>query len=162
IGRFNGAKAVLSDGADTIGSDLTQSLDLTLGDGADTFSLYDDGIAATGFSNLRVEGQSVASYAKITDFTKGEDHVVLGDQVDALTALTTFVGEAATLEAALVNVSSRLAANDTGVFEYKGSTYIYHQDATVGVNTGDGLIQLVGVTGLTTGTGAGPFDIHYG
>ena len=41
-----------------------------------------------------------------------------------------------------------MVANGTGVFEYNGDTYIYHQDATVGVNTGDGLIKLTGVVGL--------------
>ena len=46
------------------------------------------------------------------------------------------------------------------MFEFGGDTYVYQQDATVGLNTGDGLIRLVGVTGLTTASGSGVGDIH--
>jgi hypothetical protein len=133
----------------------------TLGGGSDTFKIYQDGFASPGFSNLGITDGKVTTYATITDFAKGVDHIDLGVVIPSVvTGLA--VGSATTLEQALINVSTLVAANATGVFEYNGDTYIYHQDATVGANSGDGLIKLVGVTGLTVGTGAASVDIHYG
>lgn len=133
----------------------------TLGAGSDTFKLYQDGFASPGFSNLGVENNKVTTYSTITDFAKGVDHVDLGAAIPSVvTGLN--VGSATTLEQALINISGQVVANATGVFEYNGDTYIYHQDATVAVNAGDGLIRLVGVTGLSIGTGSTSVDIHYG
>lgn len=154
---------VLSSANDSVAADLRgQGVSVyTLGAGADVFKLYQDGFAAPRFSNLGIESSKVTTYSTITDFAKGVDHVDLGAAIPALvTGLS--VGSATTLEQALINVSGQVAANATAVFEYAGDTYIYHQDATVAVNAGDGLIRLVGVTGLTVGTGATVSDIHYG
>ena len=63
------------------------------------------------------------------------------------TAAQAYVGFATTLAQELLNVSSHVAANTGAVFEFGGDTYVYEQDVTVGVNTGDGLIRLVGVRG---------------
>lgn len=154
---------VLSGYNDSVAADLLgqRMSSFTLGGGSDTFKLYQDGIASPRFSNLSIENGKVTAYATITDFAKGVDHI------DLTTAIPTVVtglavGSATTLEQALINVSTLVAPNATGVFEYNGDTYIYHQDATVGANSGDGLIRLVGVTGLTVGTGAASVDIHYG
>ncbi len=154
--------AVLSSGADTLALDLRAAATrtVTLGEGADTFKLFQDGFAAPRFSNLTVEDNKVTTMAVITDFAKGVDKVDLGVEIAALNTVSS--GAATTFEQALINASSAVAANSTGVFEYGGDTYIYRQDATVGVNTGDGLIKLVGVTGLTLATGAATGDIHYG
>ncbi|PIC01633.1 hypothetical protein [Caulobacter sp. X] len=154
---------VLSSYNDSVAADLRgQSVSTyTLGAGADVFKLYQDGFAAPRFSNLSIQDGKVATYSTITDFAKGVDHVNLGVEIPAVvTGLS--AGSATTLEQALINVSGQVAANATAVFEYAGDTYIYHQDATVAVNAGDGLIRLVGVTGLTVGTGAASADIHYG
>lgn len=154
---------VLSGFNDSVAADLRGAAvsTYTLGAGSDTFKLYQDGLAAPRFSNLAIADGKVTAYATITDFAKGVDHVNLGVEIPAVvTGLS--VGSATTLEQALINVSGQVAANATGVFEYNGDTYIYHQDATVAVNNGDGLIKLVGVTGLSVGTGAGSVDIHYG
>ena len=68
----------------------------------------------------------------------------------------------------VIDVSAHTAANTAAIFTWNGDTYVYSQDGLVGVNMsggsnfGDGLIKLVGVTGLTVGTGAGSYDIHYG
>ena len=77
------------------------------------------------------------------------------------------VATGATLTEALVKVSAATAAGSTAIFEYGGDTYVYQQDSVVGVNVigtgqgvGDGLIRLVGVTGLSTATGAAAGDIH--
>jgi hypothetical protein len=154
---------VLSGYNDSVAADLRgQAISTyTLGGGSDVFKLYQDGFAAPRFSNLTVDGGKVTTYATVTDFAKGVDHVNLGGEIPAVvTGLS--VGSATTLEQALINVSGQVAANATAVFEYNGDTYIYHQDATVAVNSGDGLVRLVGVTGLTVGTGAPSVDIHYG
>lgn len=133
----------------------------TLGAGADVFGMYQENATTLRFANLQVSNGAVATMATITDFAKSVDRVDLGVATTSVNAGLN-AGAATTLEQALINVSSQVAANGTGVFEYNGDTYIYHQDATVGVNTGDGLIKLVGVTGLTIGTGATVADIHYG
>ena len=133
----------------------------TLGGGSDTFKLYQDGFVSPGFSNLGVENDKVTTFATVTDFAKGVDHVDLGAAIPAVVAGLS-AGSATTLEQALINVSSQVSPNATAIFEYKNDTYIYHQDATVGVNAGDGLIRLVGVTGLSVGTGSANVDIHYG
>jgi hypothetical protein len=154
---------VLSGFNDSVAADLrgVSVSTFTLGAGSDVFKLYQDGLAAPRFSNLGVADSKVTTFATITDFAKGVDHVDLGV---AIAAVTTGIsaGAATTLEQALINASSQVSANGAGVFEWNGDTYIYHQDATVGVNAGDGLIKLVGVTGLTVGTGATVADIHYG
>lgn len=133
----------------------------TLGGGSDTFKIYQDGFATPGFSNLGVADGKVTTFATITDFAKGVDHVDLGVVIPSVVTGVS-VGSATTLEQALINASTLTPVNATSVFEYKGDTYIYHQDGTVGVNSGDGLIRLVGVTGLSVGTGSASVDIHYG
>lgn len=154
---------VLSSANDSVAANLRgQSTALyTLGAGADVFKLYRDGLAAPHFSNLAVENGKVTTMATITDFAKGIDTVKLGTVIPLVTTGLS-AGSATTTEQALINVSGQLAANGTTVFEYGGDTYIYHQDATVGVNSGDGLIRLIGVTGLSVGTGISSADIHYG
>lgn len=166
VGLFDSAtpmSIVLSGESDRVAADLRgwSNQTYTLGGGSDTFSIYQDGVSPPRFSNILVENGKLSAYATVTDFAKGGDHIDLGT---AIPAVVTGVspGSAATLEQALITISGQVAANATAVFEYNGDTYIYHQDATVAVNTGDGLIRLVGVTGLTVGTGAASVDIHYG
>jgi hypothetical protein len=112
----------------------------------------------------------VAAPPEISGFQKGVDHLVL----DAVSHLMTsdvqqYAAGATSLTQALIQVSAHVAADSVAVFSYGGDTYVYQQDAVVGVNVagtgggnGDGLIKLVGVTGLTTATGAAVGDIHYG
>jgi len=154
---------VLSGEADRVAADLrvSSAQTYTLGGGADVFTLYQDGASAPRFSNVLISDGKVSGLATITDFAKGVDKIDLGAAIAAVSVAAS-AGAATTLEQALINASASIAANATAVFEYNGDTYIYHQDATVGVNTGDGLIRLVGVTGLTVGTGASNVDIHYG
>ena len=130
---------------------------LIVGLGADT-------LVVTGptLANLLVtSAQTVPAPAEIDGYKKGVDHLVLDAVTTTLTTgVQTYVGSATTLTQALTNVSSHVAANTGAVFEFGGDTYVYQQDATVGVNTGDGLIRLVGVTGLSTASGSGVGDIH--
>ena len=155
----------LSAGADVLEAYLTAQVNvtITLGGGADVLKLPTNGTNPLPLTNLAITGATATAYAVVTDFAKGVDQVDLGAATPTLTpGLTAFVGSATTLEQALINISSHVAAGGTGVFEYAGSTWIYHQNATVGVDTGDGLIKLVGVTGLSTATGGAVGDIHYG
>jgi hypothetical protein len=167
IGDNNESNAVvLSSGDDRISVDLLRGSAIesfTLGSGADTFSLYEDGTNAPRFGNLHVSNGAVDGYAVITDFAPGVDHLDLGPTIgNVVTGLSPAAVGQPSLEQALIQVSAQTAPNQTAVFEYSGDTYIYHQDATIGVNTGDGLIKLMGVTGLSIGTGANVADIHYG
>ena len=132
----------------------------TLGAGADTFALYQNDPANIQFSNLSMSGGVVATYATITDFTKGQDVVNLGTRFTDVHTVS--AGSANTLEQALANVSAQVAANGTVVFQYGGDTYIYHQDALAGVNTGDGLLKLAGATNLTVGVFGGGANILFG
>jgi len=149
-----------------------------LGAGVDTISLgaggYDTAAAASGpgagLSNLHIlNGVTLSAPPQIIGFQKGVDHFVLDTQIHAITAnVQTYADGKATLQEALIAVSANVAAGTGAVFSWGGDTYIYAQDTRAGVNTtidgnvGDGLIKLVGVTGLTVGTGAGSYDIHYG
>ncbi|WP_454761600.1 hypothetical protein [Caulobacter segnis] len=167
IGQINYSQSnqtfILSGQSDQVAADLRSwsNQTYTLGGGSDTFTIYQDGQQAPRFANVLVLDGQLSTYATITDFAKGVDHVDLGSVIPAV-VVGLSAGSATTLEQALVNISGQVAANATGIFEFKGDTYIYHQDATVAVNTGDGLIRLIGVTGLTVGTGATVADIHYG
>ncbi|MBO9543344.1 bluetail domain-containing putative surface protein [Caulobacter sp.] len=149
-----------------------------LGAGVDTISLgaggYDTAGAASGpgagLSNLYLfNAVTLSAPPQIVGFQKGVDHLVLDTQIHAITAdVQTYADGKATLQDALIAVSAHVAANTGAVFTWGGDTYVYAQDTRAGVNSavdgnlGDGLIKLTGVTGLTVGTGAGSYDIHYG
>jgi hypothetical protein len=154
-----------------------------LGAGVDTISLgaggYDTAAAASGpgkgLSNLHISnGVTMSAPPEIIGFQKGADHLVLDTQIHAITAnVQVYADGKATLHDALAAVSAQVQANTGAIFSWGGDTYVYAQDSQAGVNIapgtgpdvtpiGDGLIKLTGVTGLTIGTGAGSYDIHYG
>jgi hypothetical protein len=142
---------------------------LYLGAGADTIRLGSNASLPT-LSNLHIkDGTTLSGPPQIIGFQKGVDHLILDAQAHAMTAgVQTYADGKTSLQDALIAVSAHVAVNTAAVFTWGGDTYVYTQDGTVGVNmgasanTGDGLIRLVGVTGLTVGTGAGDYDIHYG
>ncbi|WP_181242791.1 hypothetical protein [Caulobacter vibrioides] len=139
-----------------------------LGAGADTVSLASSLLAGrtelTSLSNLFIkDGTALGAPPEIVGFQKGFDHLVLDGMVRAVTANVQVQADGkASLQDALIAVSAQVSANTAAVFTFNGDTYVYAQDSVVGVNLGDGLIKLVGVTGLTVGTGAGSYDVHYG
>lgn len=165
------------------GGALTPNLDpaavrFYLGAGADTVSaigtmiqgpIAGNASSAASLANLYIRNNTtVGGPPEIIGFQKGVDHLVLDALTHAITAnVQTYADGKASLTDALIAVSAHVAVNTAAVFTWNGDTYVYAQDATVGVNmgaainTGDGLIKLVGVTGLTVGTGAGSYDIHY-
>ena len=168
-------------GFDTISADnnLTPpSMKVYLGAGVDTLSLGKGGLdtaalavgSATSLSNLHIAGGTTLSGPpEIISFQKGVDHFVLDALVHAVSAdVQVYADGKTSLQDAVIAVSAHVAANTAAVFTWNGDTYIYAQDGLVGVNMaaganlGDGLVKLVGVTGLTVGTGAGSYDIHYG
>lgn len=159
---------ILSEGNDVLGAYLYAQVraSFTLGGGADLLKITSaappnaSGLVAA-LANLRVVEGQVDTYATVTDFQKGVDRIDLGALISQVAAMSP-PGGAGTLAEALTAVSGGLAAGGTAVFEFGGDTWVYRQDATVGVNSGDGLVRLVGVTGLSLGTGPGSFDIHYG
>ena len=155
------------------------SVKFYLGAGADTVALTGSAMSpptggnvfgSTALGNLHIRGgTTVDTPPEIIGFQKGVDHLVLDALAHAATAdVQVYADGAASLTAALIAVSAHTAVNSVAVFTWNGDTYVYAQDGTVGVNmgatvnAGDGLIKLVGVTGLTVGTGAGSYDIHYG
>ncbi|MEO6377892.1 MAG: hypothetical protein ABIO37_07700 [Caulobacteraceae bacterium] len=156
----------LSNGADTLNVEIAPSsvgMKFVFGTGVDNFVL-------TGLYNLGITGQTVNAPQEIVGFKKGIDHIVLDAVAHAMTGgVQQYADGQTSLTAALVQVSAHVAANTAAVFAYAGDSYLYLQDSVVGVNAngtgggaGDGLIKLVGVTGLTTATGAAVGDIHYG
>lgn len=172
IGSFGPAAmdnvVILSEGADVLGAYLFGQVrtSFTMGGGADLLKVTSaappnqPGVVAA-LANLRVVDGQVDTYATVTDFQKGVDRLDLGALIQKVTAVSAPAGAGA-LEAALIGVSGALAAGGTAVFEFGGDTWIYRQDAIVGVNSGDGLIRLIGGAGLTLGAGAGSHDIQYG
>ena len=88
------------------------------------------------------------------------DHVDLGTVIPAVTTGIS-AGSATTLEQALINASSQVSANGTGVFEWNGDTYVFHQNGVAGIDAGDGLIKLAGVTGLVVGGVTQAVDILF-
>jgi hypothetical protein len=156
-----------------------------LGAGTDNFilatSLYATPASQPALSgdlaNLHIRSNTTLSAPpEIIGFQKGVDHVVLDALIHSVTTnIQVYADGKPTLAAALGEVSAKVAANTGAVFTYGGDTYVYSQDGRAGVNmaqhalnggpplaTGDGLIKLTGVIGLTVGTGAGAFDVHYG
>jgi hypothetical protein len=175
--RNQGSTFLFSNGTDTLNLNLQPTPALganaaaaaskfVLGGGTDTLNL-------TTFQNLAIDdaAQTVNAPAEVDGFIKGVDHLNLNAGSNGLSAnVQPYATGAATLTQALINISAHVAANTAAVFEYGGDTYVYQQDAVVGVDmvgqasggNGDGLIRLVGVTGLSVVTGAATGDIHYG
>lgn len=120
---------------------------ITTGAGYDTVDIG-------SFAPLRLSGGEPVSAAWIDDFQKGQDLLifpaVVGPGVKASLALV----PEATLGQALAAYSAITGADQNTVFEWGGDTYIYHQNAHAGVDAGDGLVRLAGVTGLAVGNGA--------
>lgn len=123
-----------------------------------------DRVAIDGLGGLAlsVPGDIVPT-GVIADFQKGADKLDigvplgLGDGVVIATLLPVN-----TLREMTQMVSSSVAVGRNGVFEWNGSTYVFHQTGTTALEVGDGLVRLVGVTGLSVGSGAQIADIHFG
>jgi hypothetical protein len=121
---------------------------ITLGAGRDALSL------APELANLVLANGAVSSLASITDFVKGTDSLALygyGQPVAAPVG----VAAAASLTAALGLVAAATPIGSWMSFEYGADTYIFKQNGDIGLASGDGLVKMAGVTGLTIGSDSG-------
>ncbi len=130
-------------------------------DGRITTGAGNDSIDIGSFGPLHLSAGKVTDIAVIDDFQKGFD------MVDFVAALGSgqkrqimFVATA-TFDDALTAYAGQTAANSNTVFEWNGDTYIFHQNGVAGLDAGDGLIKLAGVTGLTVGKGSSAGDILF-
>lgn len=135
---------------------------LTGGDGADTFQFVaGDLVGVPSSTNF----DAIADYAKnvdIIDFTAGNLVIIAGSVAASGTAgisakgFATFNAADDTLAKQVVaveagiNSSGAAAARQFAVWESGTSSYVFVSDGTDGVDANDVLIQLTGVTGLTT------------
>jgi len=154
----------LTAGPTTTATDA-RSTAITLGEGNDRLNvtslanLTGDNLALTASSTAtQVEAANAALMANmvtVTDFNTSQD--VLSFTGLNLASFNNIelgnIGAAGSLAQALSLVSASLTGDvDLAVFNHGGNTYVYADNSTEGVNAGDGLIQLTGVsTALTEG-----------
>ena len=138
---------------------------ITTGAGYDTVTI---GGFTSASSSTATGSLAQPATPQITDFARGQDQLVFTTAVGPGGVSAADVRSAATLSAALSTIASNTASGSNTVFEYGGSTYIFHQNADSAVNIGaaagsDGLIQLVSVTGVVLDAHDGrAYDIHFG
>ncbi len=128
---------------------------LTTGSGYDLVYLFQ-------FAGMHLSNGRVGDIAVIDDFQKGFDALkVIGDGSGPGEKRQLFFITTATFDDALTAYAGLTAANSNTVFEWGNDTYIFHQNGAPGVDAGDGLIKLAGVTGLTVGKSGGTGDILF-
>ncbi len=120
-----------------------------------------DVIEVGSFAGLHLSNGKVTDIAVIGDFEKGADVVRFTGatgpgQIEQLFFITT-----ATFDDALAAYAGLTAAGANTVFEWNGDTYVFHQNGVTGVDAGDGLIKLAGVTGLTVGKAGQDADLLF-
>jgi hypothetical protein len=155
-----GGVFTLSNGTDTLnltfaGEQTGAAEKFVMGAGADTINV------SGAIGNLGIAGQTVVTPPEIDGFKAGTDHLNLSG-ITAMDSVQAYATGAASLTDAMIAVSAHVQAGHGAVFEYGGDTYVYQQNAVVGVDAGDGLIKLVGVTGLSVASGSATGDIHFG
>lgn len=172
-------KAVTIDGgagADTISLTANKGHTITLGAGADVLTLDVGNKAATTGSltatDLTTSAKLIAAAVKVTDFATGDTLVLKSaDHTTALnvTKLTGTVAENLAATGDLLNIISDLTdtalpagagttttiataigVNQAVSFTLAGNTYIFVNNANAGLDAGDVLVQLTGVTAPAT------------
>lgn len=99
--------------------------------------------------------------AVIQDFQKGFDLITFPGAVGPGEKKQLFFITTATFDEALTAYAGQTAANSNTVFEWNNDTYIFHNNGVAGLDAGDGLIKLAGVTGLTVGKSTQVADILF-
>ena len=107
------------------------------------------------FANLIVENGLIANVAAFAGFQKGAASLSIGGDVKVV--IGPDVAAAASLEAAVAQIAQATASGGASAFEYAGSTYIFKQNGTAAAESGDGLIKIIGVTGITHSSDANSF-----
>lgn len=172
-------KAVTIDGgagADTISLTANKGHTITLGAGADVLTLDVGNKAATTGSltatDLTTSAKLIAAAVKVTDFATGDTLVLKSaDHTTAanVTKLTGTVAENLAATGDLLNIISDLTdtalpagagttttiataigVNQAVSFTLAGNTYIFVNNANAGLDAGDVLVQLTGVTAPAT------------
>ena len=151
----------LTGGSDvfTTGLAATKNVGITTGAGSDTVILQGAAVATT-LTNLSFNADNTVKTLATVDFTKGSDKIDLkiaslaADVVVLDAAQLQTVRSAGTLEAALATTATAIGTSKFALFDWAGDSYIYHNDGDAAVDPGDGLVKLVGATGLTIGTAA--------
>lgn len=118
---------------------------VSLGAGRDV--LVVDGALANLGAGVSTVAELVERVITVTDFSTAEDVLNLnGSGGIALTsAQLAAVSGAADLLAAVTQVAALVGANGSAVFGYGNDAYVFANDGTAALGTGDALIQLVGV-----------------
>jgi len=107
-----------------------------------------DNIDIGSFASVRLLDGKVADIAVIEDFQKGFDMLTFAGVVGPGEKKQLYFITTATFDDALTAYAGATAANSNTVFEWNGDTYVFHQNSVAGLDAGDGLIKLTGVTGL--------------
>lgn len=107
------------------------------------------------FANLIVENGLIANVAAFAGFQKGAASLSIGGDVKVV--IGPDVAAAASLEAAVAQIAQATASGGASAFEYAGSTNIFKQNGTAAAESGDGLIKIIGVTGITHSSDANSF-----
>jgi hypothetical protein len=128
--------------------------------GVTTGSGYDS-VDIGGFAGLHLVNGKVTDIAVIDDFKKGFDILSFPGLVGPGEKKQLYFVANATFDDALNAYASITAANSNTVFEWNGDTYVFHQNGVTGVDAGDGLIKLAGVTGLVVGGVTQAVDILF-
>lgn len=120
-----------------------------------------DNVDLGSFAGLHLANGKATDIAVIEDFQKGFDSLTFAGSVGAGDKKQLYFVATATFDDALTAYAGLTAANSNTVFEWNGDTYVFHQNGMAGVDAGDGLIKLAGVTGLTVGKASELADILF-
>ena len=120
-------------------------------DGRITTGAGYDNIDIGSFAGLHLVDGKATDIAVVDDFQKGFDLMAFTGVVGLGAKKQLYFITTATFDEALTAYAGVTAANSNTVFEWNGDTYVFHQNGVAGVDAGDGLIRLAGVTGLTVG-----------
>lgn len=107
-----------------------------------------DNIDIGSFASLHLSNGKAADIAVIEDFQKGFDMLTFAGAAGPGEKKQLYFIATATFDDALTAYAGATAANSNTVFEWNGDTYVFHQNGVSGLDAGDGLIKLAGVTGL--------------
>lgn len=120
-----------------------------------------DGVDIGGFANVRLVDGKATAIPVIEDFEKGFDLLAFAGAVGPGEKKQLYFITTATFDDALTAYAGITAANSNTVFEWNGDTYVFHNNGVAGLDAGDGLIRLAGVTGLTVGKTTDDADILF-
>ncbi|WP_454716759.1 hypothetical protein [Caulobacter segnis] len=121
-----------------------------------------DGVDIGSFAAMHFTADGKATdIAVIQDFQKGFDLLTFPGVVGPGEKKQLFFITTATFDEALTAYAGQTAANSNTVFEWNNDTYIFHNNGVAGLDAGDGLIKLAGVTGLTVGKPSQAADILF-